>query len=299
MKNLIGELVGERWRLESVIGRGGHSLIYKARDVRGGPDVAVKLLQEKVARDPEHAARMVREQRVLTTLSGTAVVNVYALTSGPEGALCLVMELLHGTDLDDLLCALEARGGRISVEALLSILGPVVDTLEAAHGAGIVHRDLKPGNIFVLDRAGGGGVRLLDFGLAKLAHAEPLTREGVIIGSPSYIAPEVWTGDVRTLDHRVDLYSLGAIVFRALAGRVPFDAPGIRGKLEAATSAPRPSLQALRTDLPEPLDAWIAQALAILPEQRFQSVRGMHDALLRCLGSTQLQTSSGAPIKPG
>jgi eukaryotic-like serine/threonine-protein kinase len=283
MRNPIGELVGERWRLESVIGRGGHSVIYRARDLRGGPDVAVKILQEKVAGDPEYGARLARERGAMEALSGTAAVAVHALTATPDGAPCLVMELLHGTDLDDLLSEIEARGGRMSVEALVSIIEPVVLTLEAAHRAGIVHRDLKPGNIYVLDRAHGGGVRLLDFGLAKLMRAEPLTREGMIIGSPSYIAPEVWTGDARTLDHRVDIYSLGAIVFRALAGRVPFDAPSIRAKLEAATTSARPSLTALRPELPRDLDAWVEQALAIRPEQRFQRVRGMYDALLDCV----------------
>jgi serine/threonine-protein kinase len=284
MSNPIGQLVGERWRLESLIGRGGHSMIYRARDVRGGPDVAVKVLLENVAGDPEYTVRMVREQRAMAALEGSAAVRVFGLTATPDGALCLVMELLAGKDLDDVLAAIEARGERMSVDQLVRVISPIVDTLERAHSADIVHRDLKPGNIFVIDEARGGGVRLLDFGLAKINRSQPLTREGVIIGSPSYIAPEVWTGDVRVLDHRVDVYSLGAIVFRALAGRVPFDAPTIRGKLELTTSAERPSLHALRPDLARDIDEWVRQVLAIDPEQRFHRVRGMWNALLGCIG---------------
>jgi serine/threonine-protein kinase len=288
MSNPIGQLIGGRWRLEATIGRGGHSVIYRARDLRGGPPVAVKVLHENVAGDPEYTVRMVREQRAMAALAGTAAVRVHGLTATPDGALCLVMELLVGKDLDDRLAEIEAAEQRMQVAELVRIMTPVIETLDAAHDAEIVHRDLKPGNIYVIDEARGGGVRLLDFGLAKIKRAQPLTREGFIIGSPSYIAPEVWLGDVSQLDHRVDVYSLGAIVFRALAGRVPFDAPTIRGKLEMATRAERPSLHQLRPDLPLQVDQWVRQVLSIDPERRFHRVRGMWNALLATLEPCQL-----------
>src|SRR5258708_37984500 len=129
------------------------------------------------------------------------------------------MELLVGEDLDDYLSEIESVGQRLSVYRLFELLDPIVDTLEAAHVRGIVHRDLKPGNIFVLE---GGGVRLLDFGLAKVLAASPLTNDGMIAGSPSYIAPEVWKGNPRVLDQRIDVYSLSAIIYSPLAGKVPF-----------------------------------------------------------------------------
>ena len=125
---------------------------------------------------------------------------------------------------------------------------------------------------------------MLDFGLAKVLSASPLTMEGMIAGSPSYIAPEVWRGNPRILDHRIDVYSLGAIVFRALSGSVPFDAPDIIGKFRLATSGTRPSLCALRPDLPEDIDPWVVQALAIDPNMRFQRVHGMWVALKAVLG---------------
>ncbi len=160
-----------------------------------------------------------------------------------------------------------------------------MDTLELAHEHEIVHRDLKPGNIFVVGEEYGGGVRLLDFGLAKVKSERPLTREDMIIGSPSYIAPEVWKGNTSALDHRMDVYSMGAIVFRALGGRVPFEADTIREKIELCTTAARPSLHALRPDLPEELDRWVAQALAVEPERRFFRVRGMWNAFKHAVGA--------------
>ncbi|WP_437503310.1 serine/threonine-protein kinase [Sorangium sp. So ce1099] len=124
-----------------------------------------------------------------------------------------------------------------------------------------------------------GGVRLLDFGLVKVMQADPLTREGAIPGSPSYIAPEVWKGRPQEIDHRIDIYSLGAVLFRVLAGRVPFSGASRVDILLAAARGPRPSLHAVRPDLPPEVDAWVARALAVVPEERFQDVRALWSAL--------------------
>ncbi|MGK3985422.1 serine/threonine-protein kinase [Sorangium sp. So ce136] len=124
-----------------------------------------------------------------------------------------------------------------------------------------------------------GGVRLLDFGLVKVMQADPLTREGAIPGSPSYIAPEVWKGRPQEIDHRIDIYSLGAVLFRVLAGRVPFSGASRVDILLAAARGPRPSLYAVRPDLPPEVDAWVARALAVAPEERFQDVRALWGAL--------------------
>ncbi|MEB2313499.1 MAG: serine/threonine-protein kinase [Sorangiineae bacterium] len=284
MSDDTGQLIAGRYRLEQVVGRGGHSVVYRARDLEGGRDVAVKVLHESIAEDPEYTVRMVREQRVTAALTGTAAVRVLSLRTNARGVVCLVMELLEGQDLDEYLAACEARGERLSVAELVRLLGPIVDTLELAHLRGIVHRDLKPGNLFVLSER--RGVRLLDFGLAKAPGARALTRDGMLIGSPSYIAPEIWRGELDA-DERLDVYSLGAIIFRALAGRVPFEGATLREKLTLVTSAPRPSLCALRPDLPSEVDEWVAQALAVEQGERFRRVRAMWNALAVALDAAE------------
>jgi eukaryotic-like serine/threonine-protein kinase len=276
------QILDGQYELLSILGKGGHGVVYRARDMRTQEHVAIKFLHKQVAADPQYNILMLREAQSMAALAGTSAIRVHGLhTRAVDGALYLVMELLTGKDFDDYLWETENAGRKLSLARMFELLDPIVDTLEAAHDRGIVHRDLKPGNIFILD---GGGVRLLDFGLAKVLAASPLTMDGMIAGSPSYIAPEVWRGNPRILDHRIDVYSLGAIVFRALGGKVPFDAPDIMGKFKLATSATRPSLHALRPDIPAEIDQWVAQALAIDPNMRFQRVHGMWVALKAVLG---------------
>ena len=133
---------------------------------------------------------------------------------------------------------------------------------------------LKPSNVFILDN---GQVRLLDFGFAKFTRMRPLTLAGMAAGSPSYIAPEIWR-DAPLLDQRIDVYSLGAIMFRALAGRPPFVSADLSELLMLVTTAPRPSLHELRPDLHPRIDDWVQHALAAAPGERFSSVRALYNA---------------------
>jgi len=282
-------MVDGRYELVEVLGRGGHGVVYKALDSATGLEVAIKFLHDAVASDPQYNVRMLREAQAMSALTGTSAIRVHGLRTSADGARYLVMELLAGHDLESHLSVLEERGLRLPPRQMFTLLDPIADTLEAAHERGIVHRDLKPANIFVLRK---GGVRLLDFGLAKVMAASPLTSDGMVAGSPSYIAPEAWRGNPRLLDHRIDVYSLGAIAFRALSGRVPFEAESLIEKFQLATTGERPSLFALRPDLPREIDPWVQQALAIDPDKRFFRVRGMWDALKECLGAA-------GPQKPG
>jgi serine/threonine protein kinase len=280
----VRQVVGERYLLEHALGRGGQSVVYKARDLRDGDIVAVKVLNEAVAQDSEWVERMFREARAMTTLQGTAAVRVLDQQWTSDGAMCLVMELLEGRDLEDHLRSFETFGGHIDTRALVELLAPIASTLDAAHSHGIIHRDLKPPNIFVIDPKAGGGVRLLDFGFAKFTRMRQMTSFGTVAGSPTYIAPEGWKGDTSQLDQRVDAYAFGAIVFRGLAGRPPFDAKNLFDLVNAVTKGPRPSIVELRPDLPADLDAWIAQSLAIEPDDRFVRVGGQFAALRGVLG---------------
>jgi serine/threonine-protein kinase len=272
-----GEIIAKRYKLYGLLDKGGQGSVYRARDLRDNDEVAIKVLSEAFAADPTWRERMFREARAMASLSGTAAVRVLDQQWTDDGALCLVMELLHGKDLEDFLCGIEDAGHVLPIEALPEIFQPLVDTLHVAHSQGIVHRDLKPGNVFIIDPAYGGGVRLLDFGFAKFTRLPSFTAAGFVAGSPSYIAPEGWMG--RPPDHRVDVYALGALIFRALAGQPPFYSSDLREMLLRVTSNERPSLHALRTDLPRDVDDWVQMALEIDPDKRFLNVKSLWNAL--------------------
>jgi hypothetical protein len=280
-------LLANRYLVGDVVGRGGYGMVYRGLDRKTGRQVALKMLSPEAGRDPDVVERMLREQQALVALTGTCAVTAIDLCRLESGAPCLVMEWLEGQDLEQMLSAWEAAGQRGSSELLLSLLAPITGTLERAHGIGIVHRDIKPANVFVTNGAT-PTARLLDFGLARMRSAAPLTAAGMVMGSPSYIAPETWRGDSAQLDGRADLFSLGVIVFRWLSGKLPFDAPDLVGKMLQVTTGARPSLVALRPDLPGSLDAWVARALAIDPKDRFQSGPELRDALASALAGAAL-----------
>lgn len=273
----VGQTVGQRYDLLAVIGRGGQGMVYRAFDRWLGRAVAVKVLSSKAVREPQVVERLMREQQALTVLKGTAAVQLFDVCRGLDGELCLVMELLTGVDLDEYLYAIEERRERLSLQRIVEIFDPIVNTLETAHEAGIVHRDLKPANIFLLE---GGDVRLLDFGLARLKNAAPLTAAGTVMGSPSFMAPEAWKGVSDLLDQRADVYSLGVILFRVLAGELPFAGATLKDKFLSATTAARPSLLKYRPDLPRDADDWVNLALAADRDARFENVRALWNVFL-------------------
>jgi eukaryotic-like serine/threonine-protein kinase len=273
----VGHVINQRYEILSVIGRGGQGLVYRCFDRWNERAVAMKVLSSKAAREPQMAERLVREQQALSALKGTSAVELYDVCRGNDGELCLVMELLVGMDLDDYLYSIEQRNQRIELLRVAEIFDPIVDTLEVAHNAGILHRDLKPANVFLLE---GGGVRLLDFGMARLKKAAPLTAAGTIMGSPSFMAPEAWKGQSELVDHRADVYSLGVILFRVLAGDLPFAGESLHEKFLGSTKGARPSLIAKRPDLPRDADEWVVMALAIDREERFGNVRALWNAFL-------------------
>jgi eukaryotic-like serine/threonine-protein kinase len=273
MKIKPGDLIDSRYRIVDVLGEGGHGRVYRAEDIELSSQVALKFLHSEIAAEPGFKTRMQREARAMGQLSGTSAVQILGFNRAENVGMYLVMEYLEGKDLGRHLGAIESGGGRMAVAEMIDILGPIVETLEAAHERGIVHRDLKPANIFLLDSSSRGRVRLLDFGLVKDLKADRLTQTGTVAGSPSYIAPEMWRGKPDLVDHRVDVYSLGVIIYRILASRMPFDPKQPIDKLLVeVTRGPRPSLHAIRPDLPVEIDQWVEKALAIAPSDRFQSV---------------------------
>jgi serine/threonine-protein kinase len=265
-----------RYELQALVGEGGHGKVYRAVDRETSAVVAIKILHEGV-RSPELELRMKREAYAMGQLSGTCATEVYECAETPSGQVYLAMEFLKGIGLDKLLQAHEVQGETLAIPRMMEILRPVVATLDVAHARGIIHRDLKPENIFVRSD---GQVRLVDFGLMKDLNLAGLTAAGMVAGSPGYIAPEAWAGDPSRIDHRIDVYALGVIVYRILTGRKPFEQDaGILELVMLVTTGPRPSPRALRPDLPPAIDDWAKRALAIRRDERFQTVTELWQAL--------------------
>lgn len=274
----VGQIVGQRYELVDVVGSGGQGTVYKAYDRWSQGSVAVKVLGSKAAKEPQVVERLMREQQALVVLKGTSAVQLFDVCRGNNGELCLVMELLTGVDLDQELYSLGQRGERMNLERLVAIFDPIVSTLGVAHSEGILHRDLKPGNIFLL---ADGGVRLLDFGMARLKRGAPLTAAGTVLGSPSFMAPEAWQGLSDLLDARADVYSLGVILFLVLTGELPLSGTSLQEKFLGATKGERKSLRKLRPDLPGSADEWASRALALDRDQRFESAQALWDDFFR------------------
>jgi serine/threonine protein kinase len=258
------EVLAGRYQLGDILGKGAHGVVFRAVDLATGGDVAVKVLRTDVGDNHHFAERLRREAEALRVLHGSSVVVMRDFGEDRRGHVFLVMELLEGETLDDHLFELEDFGDRISSFRLLVLLDPIARALHLAHQSSIVHRDVKPGNIFLL---GGDVVRLMDFGLAKLLNHADITNTGMVAGSPSYIAPELWRAE--PIDHRIDVYSFAAVIFRALAGKPPFLGTNMQELLKLVTTAPRPSLAALRPELGPAIDGWVARALAAHADYRY------------------------------
>lgn len=276
LRDRSGEVVGGRYRLDALIDRGGQAAVYRGVDLRMGDEIAVKVILPPQRPDAAWRDRVLREVHALTVLAGTAAVRAYHQVWGEDGTLFLIMELLHGANLEACLELAADRGQRLTLVDLAPIFEPIMTTLEIAHAAGILHRDLKPSNIFVQTD---GSVRLLDFGFAKFMRMPAVTLAGHVAGSPSYIAPECWQESTESLDQRIDVYGFSAVAFRALGGRPPFVGDGVLEIMRQCSSAPRPSLHALRPDLSPRVDDWVQAALAIERDERFVSVRAAWTAL--------------------
>ena len=275
-----GDVIDSRYRLDQEIGRGGHGLVFRAFDFESNQSVALKILNQSTTEDPQYTVRLWREAQSLAALWGTSVVRVFGFgTDHAAGFVYMAMELLEGETLAQHLINLEAFGDRMSAYAVLEALDPVARALHTAHSKGIIHRDVKPSNIILLYPESGGGTRLMDFGLAKIHGSMQLTQAGMVAGSPSYISPEVWRA--KPFDHRIDVYSFAAVIFRTLAGRPPFKGGSMVDILMAATMGERPRISDYRPELGPGCDEWIARALAIEADDRYPYDSSMWNDFIR------------------
>jgi Leucine-rich repeat (LRR) protein/predicted Ser/Thr protein kinase len=251
------------YRLLKELGRGGMGAVYAALDTRLERRLAMKVMLPKFAADASSRERFLREARAAARIKHDNVVTVYEADER-QGVPYIAMEFLEGYPLDQYL----AKKGNPSIPQVLRIGAETAAGLAAAHKFGLVHRDIKPGNLWL--EAPNGRVKVLDFGLAKPMDAEvEITRSGAVVGTPAYMSPEQARGE--KVDHRSDLFSLGAVLYRLCTGRLPFQGPTTMAVLMSLGMDEPPPARELNPTVPESLAALIHQLLAKKPEARPQS----------------------------
>lgn len=283
MKGLIGQKVGQ-YRIVELLGEGGMGSVYRARQDSIKRDVAVKIIEPRLAKKGDFQTHFKREAQVVASLSHPHILKVFdfgmvhgfylRLIDGETDPLTdmayLAMEILNGGSLYEMLYK-----QTLPLSRVVQIVDQLAGALDYAHGRGIIHRDLKPQNVLLDDV---GNIFLTDFGIAKiLSDTATLTQTGIAIGTPSYMAPEQWMGKTDE-SGRSDLYSLGVMLFEMLADRLPFRADTPYLMMYKHCNDEAPLLSQFRKDLPPSVDAILAKALAKDPQARFKTAGELSEA---------------------
>ncbi|SJN37211.1 Stk1 family PASTA domain-containing Ser/Thr kinase [Luteococcus japonicus] len=290
-------ILGGRYKLDEVIGRGGMAEVWRAVDVRLGREVAVKRLRVDLATDPTFQARFRREAQSAAGLNHPNIVSTYDTGEEPDektgiAVPWIVMELVEGHTLRDLL----RSDDPIPPEKAFEWTQGVLDALGTSHRAGIIHRDIKPANVMLTPS---GRVKVMDFGIARAVAdtSATMTQTAAVIGTAQYLSPEQARGE--TVDNRSDIYSAGCLLYELLCGRPPFvgDSP-VSVAYQHVREAPVPP-STLDPKLTPQMDAIVLKSLAKDPAQRYQDAREMRDDIARLLAGQQVQAAvPAAPVAP-
>jgi serine/threonine-protein kinase len=287
-----GVVIADKYRLEKPLASGGMGSVWVAHHLQLEVAVAIKFIGAELASSAENRLRFEREAKAAALLKSPYVVNVQDY--GVDGDLpYIVMELLHGEDLEDRL----RRRKRLSPHETMPILAQAAKALGRAHERGIVHRDLKPRNLFIATAHDEEVVKILDFGIAKQINAFSVagaTTSHQIMGSPHYMSPEQIRG-ARDIDPRSDLWSLGVILFQTITGALPFPGTILIDVLNRVISGPIPQATQLVPDLPTSVDAFFVRALSRDKAKRFQSAREMVAAFAEAIGADTTTTRQSHP----
>ena len=289
---LVGRIVADRYKILSLLGRGGMGVVYRAEHVHIGKQMAMKLLHGELARNRDTMRRFRREAEAASRLNHPNTVQVFDFGSS-EGMMYLVMELVDGEDLGDII----RREGTLPFARVARLCAQVCASLGEAHQAGIVHRDLKPENVMVSQPEGHEErAKVLDFGLAKLRDTNAnmsVTRAGSIVGTPYYMSPEQIRGD--PVDGRGDIYAIGAMIYKACTGEPPYVAATPMGVLtKHLTDELVPPSARSQRHLPPEVDRIVGKALMKDARDRYGSVDDMRHDLLAYLASIGESVDSGA-----
>jgi serine/threonine-protein kinase len=276
------------------IGRGGMAIVYRARDVRLGRWVALKVLAEDLARDDGFRRRFIRESRAAAAVDHPNIIPIFDAGEA-GGVLFIAMRYVGGQDVHSLL----NRVGPLPAARATGIVTQVASALDAAHACGLVHRDVKPANMLLGGLAEDGSedhVYLSDFGISKTSQATTnLTLTGQVLGTLNYLAPEQIEG--HTVDGRADAYSLACAAFEMLSGAPPFRRDQSLAVMWAQLSAPPPPLTGARPDLPAAVDQVIFRGLAKTPEDRYPSCRAFAAALQEACGVSAAELPARSAVQ--
>ncbi|MFW6052010.1 MAG: serine/threonine-protein kinase [Myxococcota bacterium] len=302
---LIGRVLADRYRIVSLLGRGGMGVVYKVEHVHIGKLMAMKLLAGELSRNREVLKRFRREAEAASKLSHPNTVQIFDFGQA-EGLTYLVMEYVEGVSLGQLI----KQSGALDMARAARIGAQICASVSEAHELGIVHRDVKPENVMLVQgRSEPDFVKVLDFGLAKLREGSDatvtVTRAGHIVGTPYYMAPEQIRGE--EVDGRTDVYSIGALLYRALTGTPPYWAPSPVGVLTKHLTEPLvPPSQRIEGPLPPEADAIVARAMQKHPADRYPNADALRADLLDYLrsvgedsGAAFLGSSSASSLDAG
>ncbi len=269
---LIGQVLDNTYEITRVLGEGGMGRVYEARHARlHKKRFAMKLLHGDLARQPDVVTRFQREAEASSAIGHPNVVDVYDVNVTADGQPYIVAELLQGEEFGDYL----ERVNKLPVPDAVHVVRQVCQALGAAHAQGIVHRDVKPENVFLtgnIARLAEAQVKVLDFGISKVADggAENLTKTGMVMGTPDYMAPEQARGD--RVDARADIYAVGAILYRVLTGRKPFESDDPMATLTAVLTKEPPRPSTIEPSIPLTLELVIQRAMAKRLPDRYASM---------------------------
>lgn len=295
---MLGRTIAGRYRIVKKLGQGGMGSVYLAEQVGIGQQVAMKFLHSGLSLDLDVTRRFLNEAKSYARVGHPNAVNLHDFGQDEEGNLYISMEYVEGDDLKRLL----ANVGRMSAHEAGDIILQVADVLAYAHARGVVHRDLKPENIMVRQGLRGWHVKVLDFGIARIADgATRLTAQGAVAGTPRYMSPEQALG--QDVDARADIYAVGVVLFELLTGVQPFDGTSVADIMQRQVNQPTPRLGDVAAELDVPaLDAVIQKATAKKRVERYATMEAFASDL-----SNALPTLIGRPpisgvnpvVKPG
>lgn len=293
--DLVGQTIG-RYRITRLIGAGGMGRVYEAVVSSLGKSVAVKILSQDLAKNREASQRFEREARAASRVESPHIVDVFDTGTTDDGRPYLVMELLRGASMATTL----ERQGAFAPDEAVRLASQLLRGLERAHAAGVVHRDLKPDNVFLEDHHPDPAVaKILDFGVSKLTSDTgeiTLTREGGVVGTPSYMSPEQAQGE-KDIDGRTDLWSVGTILYQCIANKLPFPGSTYEQIIVRICSSQPVSLATLAPSCPPSLVAVVERCMERDRERRFQSASEVLEALGQA-SSVATPTSNPSELAP-